>query len=163
MRHVSKIVSIMLSKLSDCPNTDTSLCYYPFWTASVKEFLSDVQCQPYCPALEVHYGRISHSLSTCRKLHREDNSTIVWYPEGNKHTWLEKVHICEFLQSFTKKWRIPVYASWVSSHKPIRIYTGGLILGVNTLYRLFCFFKLFPMVGKGLNPCNVYCLLIGIP
>ncbi len=28
---------------------------------------------------------------------------------------------------------------------------GGLILGVNTLYRLFCFFKLFPMVGKGLK------------
>ena len=27
---------------------------------------------------------------------------------------------------------------------------GGLILGVNTLYRLFCFFKLFLMVGKGL-------------
>ncbi len=27
---------------------------------------------------------------------------------------------------------------------------GGLILGVNTLYSLFCFFKLFPMVGKGL-------------
>ncbi len=26
--HVSKIVSILLSKLSDCPNTDTSLCYY---------------------------------------------------------------------------------------------------------------------------------------
>ncbi len=25
-----------------------------------------------------------------------------------------------------------------------------LILGFNTLYRLFCFFKLFPMVGKGL-------------
>ncbi len=38
----------------------------------------------------------------------------------------------------------------MSSHKPIRIYMGGLILGVNTLYRLFCFFKLFPMVGKGL-------------
>ncbi len=37
----------------------------------------------------------------------------------------------------------------MSSHKPIRIYMGGLILGV-TLYRLFCFFKLFPMVGKGL-------------
>ncbi len=33
------------------------------------------------------------------------------------------------------------------SHKPIRIYMG---VGVNTLYRLFCFFKLFPMVGKGL-------------
>ena len=27
---------------------------------------------------------------------------------------------------------------------------GVLILGVNTLYRLFCFFKLFLMVGKGL-------------
>ncbi len=31
----------------------------------------------------------------------------------------------------------------------INLY-GGLILGVNTLYRLFCFFKLFPMVSKGL-------------
>ena len=28
---------------------------------------------------------------------------------------------------------------------------GVLILGVNTLYRLFCFFKLFLMVGK----CNM--------
>ncbi len=37
----------------------------------------------------------------------------------------------------------------MSSHKPIRIYMGGLILGVNTLYRLFSFFKLFPMSGKG--------------
>ncbi len=36
----------------------------------------------------------------------------------------------------------------MSFHKPIRIYMGGLILGVNTLYRLFCFFKLFSMVGK---------------
>ncbi len=27
---------------------------------------------------------------------------------------------------------------------------GGLILGVNPLYMLFWFFKLFPMVGKGL-------------
>ncbi len=26
--HVSKIVSIQLSKLSKCPNSDTSLCYY---------------------------------------------------------------------------------------------------------------------------------------
>ncbi len=39
----------------------------------------------------------------------------------------------------------------ISSHKPIRIYMGGLILGFNTLYRLFCFFKLLPMVCKGLN------------
>ncbi len=39
----------------------------------------------------------------------------------------------------------------MSSHKPIIIYMGGLILGVNTLYRLFCFSKLFPMVGKGLT------------
>ncbi len=32
--HVSKIVSILLSKLSNCPSTDTSLCYcnYPFLT-----------------------------------------------------------------------------------------------------------------------------------
>ncbi len=34
----------------------------------------------------------------------------------------------------------------MSSHKPIRIYMEGLILVVNTLYRFFCFFKLFPMV-----------------
>ncbi len=41
----------------------------------------------------------------------------------------------------------------MSYHKPIRIYMVGLILGVNTLYRLFCFFMLFPMVGKGLTEC----------
>ncbi len=35
----------------------------------------------------------------------------------------------------------------MSSHK--NLY-GGLILGVNTLCMLFCFFKLFTMVGKGL-------------
>ncbi len=39
----------------------------------------------------------------------------------------------------------------VSSLTPTIIYMGGLILGVNTLYRFFCFFKLFPMVGKGLT------------
>ncbi len=44
----------------------------------------------------------------------------------------------------------------MSSHKPIRIYMGGLMLGVNTLYRLFCFFKLFPMVGKGLTLYQPY-------
>ncbi len=41
----------------------------------------------------------------------------------------------------------------MSSNKPIRMYMGGLILGVNTLYRLFCFFKSFLMVGKGFTPC----------
>ncbi len=28
--HVSTIVSIQLSKLSDCPNTETLLCYYNY-------------------------------------------------------------------------------------------------------------------------------------
>ena len=37
------------------------------------------------------------------------------------------------------------------SHKLMGIYMGGLILGVNTLYRLFCFFKLFASGGKGLK------------
>ncbi len=41
----------------------------------------------------------------------------------------------------------------MSSHK--NLYEG-LILGVNTLYRLFCFSKLFPMVGKGLNRLSYY-------
>ena len=36
------------------------------------------------------------------------------------------------------------------SHKPLRIYKGGLILGVNTLYMFFCFFKLFAVVGNEL-------------
>ncbi len=44
----------------------------------------------------------------------------------------------------------------MSSHKPIRIYMEGLILGVNTLYRLFSFFKLFPMVSKGLTLYQPY-------
>ena len=32
---------------------------------------------------------------------------------------------------------------------------GGLILGVNTLYMLFCFFKLLALVGKGLIDIEV--------
>ncbi len=40
-------------------------------------------------------------------------------------------------------------------HNRIRICMGGLILGVNTLHMLFCFFKLFPMVGKGLKSSAV--------
>ncbi len=51
----------------------------------------------------------------------------------------------------------------MSSHKPIRIYMGGLILGVNTLYRLFCFFKLFPMVDKGLKLGSHYVAFIAVP
>ncbi len=37
----------------------------------------------------------------------------------------------------------------MSSHKPIRIYMGGLILGVNTLYRLFCYLSCFLWSVKG--------------
>ena len=37
------------------------------------------------------------------------------------------------------------------THKAIRIYIGGLILGVNTLYMLFCFFKLLAVVGNELK------------
>ena len=42
------------------------------------------------------------------------------------------------------------YICVMSSINPYE-YMGVLILGVNTLYRLFCFFKLFLMVGKGLK------------
>ncbi len=45
----------------------------------------------------------------------------------------------------------------MSSQKPIRTYMEGLILCANTLYRLFYFFKLFPMVGKGITP-TIYTL-----
>ena len=38
-----------------------------------------------------------------------------------------------------------------NAHKLIRIYMGGLILGVNTLYMLSCFLKQFALVGKGLK------------
>ncbi len=38
----------------------------------------------------------------------------------------------------------------MSCHKPIRIYMGGLILGVNTLYRLFCFLSCFLWSVKNL-------------
>ncbi len=37
-----------------------------------------------------------------------------------------------------------------NTHKLMGFYMEVLILGVNTLYRLFCFFKPFPMVDKGL-------------
>ena len=41
------------------------------------------------------------------------------------------------------------------THKAIRIYIGGLILGVNTLYMLFCFFKLLAVVGNELRSVEV--------
>jgi len=37
-----------------------------------------------------------------------------------------------------------------NAHKLIRIYMGGLILGVNTLYTLSCFLKQFALVDKRL-------------
>ena len=40
---------------------------------------------------------------------------------------------------------------------------GVLILGVNTLYRLLCFFKLFLMAGKGLNPHKVTSVAAPVP
>ena len=42
------------------------------------------------------------------------------------------------------------------THKAIRIYMGGLILGVNTLYMLFCFFKLLAVVGNELRIVNTF-------
>ena len=42
-----------------------------------------------------------------------------------------------------------------NAHKLIRIYMGGLILGVNTLYMLSCFLKQFALVGKGLRSSAV--------
>jgi len=49
---------------------------------------------------------------------------------------------------------IAPYSSQMSpenAHKLIRIYIGGLILGINTLYMLSCFLKQFALVGKGLT------------
>ena len=34
---------------------------------------------------------------------------------------------------------LPTIVTNIIFHKPIRIYMGSLILGVNTLYMLFCF------------------------
>ncbi len=42
--HVSKIVSILLSKLSNCPNTDTLLCYYNYLFLTVQ-----AHALPYSP------------------------------------------------------------------------------------------------------------------
>ena len=37
-----------------------------------------------------------------------------------------------------------------NAHKLIRIYMGGLILGIDALYMLSCFLKQFALVGKAL-------------
>ncbi len=63
------------------------------------------------------------------------------------HILAADLHVVGVLTLYQPMTRICVR----SSHKPIRIYMGGLILGVNALYRLSFFFKLFPMVGKGLK------------
>ncbi len=39
---------------------------------------------------------------------------------------------------------------------------GGLLLGVNTLYRLFCFFKLFIIGGKELTTIGHKSALLGL-
>ncbi len=39
----------------------------------------------------------------------------------------------------------------MNPHKLMGIYMEGLILGVNTMYMLFCFFKLFPIGCIGLR------------
>ncbi len=39
---------------------------------------------------------------------------------------------------------------------------GGLLLGVNTLYRLFCFFKLFIIGGKELTNIRHKSALLGL-
>ncbi len=45
--HVSKIVSILLSKLSDCPNYETLLCYYNYLFLTVcKCRWTNVRCPP---------------------------------------------------------------------------------------------------------------------
>ncbi len=51
----------------------------------------------------------------------------------------------------------------MSSHKPIILYMGGLILGINTWYRFFCFFKLFSMVSKGLISVCFILTPLGVP
>ena len=55
------------------------------------------------------------------------------------------------------------YSSQMSpenAHKLIRIYTGGLILGVNTLYMLSYFLKQIALVGKGLNNPSFFIVYI---
>ncbi len=44
-----------------------------------------------------------------------------------------------------------------NTHKLMGFYMEGLILGVNTMYMLFCFFKLFPLGCIGLKPLHGLC------
>ncbi len=74
----------------------------------------------------------------------------VWKLSSTKYSTYLSIKICTLAyKCFNPLSTNDAYI--MSSHKPIRIYMGDLILGDNTLYRLFCFFKLFPMVGKGLT------------
>ena len=66
------------------------------------------------------------------------------------------IHYCNFEKLISHpgyKYHAPYRAcmSPGNAHKLIRIYMGGLILGINTLYMLSCFLKQFSLVGKGLN------------
>ncbi len=81
--HVSKIVSILLSKLNNCPNTDTLLCYcnYPFVTVWLLHCLiehsrtslvdTNCTCKNYaCESLPhayicAHASRTSKSILKC--------------------------------------------------------------------------------------------------
>ena len=66
------------------------------------------------------------------------------------------IHYCNFEKLISHpgyKYHAPYRAcmSPGNAHKLIRIYMGGLILGINTLYMLSCFLKQFALVGKGLT------------
>ena len=64
---------------------------------------------------------------------------LQWHTTGS-----QPLHIfCKIPNTFYR-----ACMSLENTHKPIRIYMGGLKLGANTL---FGFFKLFAAIGKGLT------------
>ena len=67
--------------------------------------------------------------------------TMLFLSKNNKH-----IHILTLNQPLTHKCACGL-------HKPIRIYMGVLILGVNTLYTVFYLVYEIPMVWKELK-CN---------
>ncbi len=65
---------------------------------------------------------------------------------------------CTYLELLINSWELNQHRANLlatndayTCHAPIRTYMRGLILRINTLYRLFHFFKLFLMVSKGLR------------